>query len=218
MATADFDAGGTPDNTSRFMMYIAWHEGARLKFRVQQLGGGQTGPARSFFQIQGASAQTAYNSTSMTDDRLKLLASFTGQAQNDIVTAFQNLTPSASFPDGNLIASLFESSDIFGAYVARALLFTFPAPLPKPAIPPVARFQPQADYWFQYWHGGVGDADGLKDQFKTDCAEVDQMLPLPPSSTNVKIGSSEGSLRVEEAGEGTGYSNRRKRGSSDKDA
>jgi hypothetical protein len=181
VATADFDAGGTPDNTSRFMMYIAWHEGARLKFRIQQTGGGGTGPARSFFQIQGASAQTAYNSSSMTDDRINVLASYTGSTHDAIVAGFQALTASASFPDGNLIATLLEQSDIFGAYVARALLWTFPAPLPQPAVPPVALFQPQADYWFQYWHGGVGDADTLKQQFKDDCAVVDPLLPPVPA-------------------------------------
>lgn len=179
ITTADFDAGGTPDNTSRFMMYIAWHEGARLKYRIQQLGGGVTGPARSFFQIQGASAQTAYNSSSMTDDRINALASYTGSSHDAIVAGFQALTSSASFPDGNLIASLLEQSDIFGAYVARALLWTFPAPLPQPPLPPVAQFQPQADYWFQYWHGDVGDADTLKQQFKDDCATVDPLLPQP---------------------------------------
>jgi hypothetical protein len=181
VVTADFDAAGTPDNASRFMMYIAWHEGARLKYRVQQLGGGATGPALSFFQIQGASAQTAYNSSSMTDDRLNTLASFTGVSHDAIVAGFEALTASASFPVGNVIATLLQQSDIFGAYVARALLWTFPAPLPQPAIPPVALYQPQADYWFQYWHGGVGDADTLKEQFKQDCAEVDPLLPPPPA-------------------------------------
>ena len=180
VVTADFDAAGTPDNTSRFMMYIAWHEGDRLTQRIQQQGGGVTGPARSFFQIQGASAQTAYNSSSMTDTRLSTLAGFTGQTVDAIEAGFQALTSSASFPDGNLIATLLEQSDIFGAYVARALLWTFKAPLPQPAIPPVALYQPQADYWFQYWHGGAGDADTLKQQFKDHCAQVDPLLP-PPS-------------------------------------
>lgn len=179
--TSDFDAAGTPDNTSRFMMYIAWHEGARLKYRVQQLGGGATGPALSFFQIQGASAQTAYNSSSMTDDRLNTLAAYTGVSHDAIVAGFESLTASASFPVGNVIATLLQQWDIFGAYVARALLWTFPAPLPQPAPPPVALYQPQADYWFQYWHGGVGDADTLKEQFKQDCGEVDPLIP-PPSA------------------------------------
>lgn len=181
VATSDFDAGGTPDNTSRLMMYIAWHEGARLKYRVQQLGGGGTGPALSFFQIQGASAQTAYNSSSMTDDRLNKLAAYTGVSHDAIVAGFESLTASASFPVGNVIATLLQQWDIFGAYVARALLWTFPAPLPQPAIPPVALYQPQADYWFQYWHGGVGDADTLKEQFKQDCGVVDPLIP-PPSA------------------------------------
>jgi hypothetical protein len=181
VVTTDFDAGGTPDNTRRFMMYIAWHEGARLKYRVQQLSGGATGPARSFFQIQGASAQTAYNSSSMTDDRLNTLASFTGSTHDAIVAGFQTLTSSASYPDDNLIATLLGQSDIFGAYVARALLWTFPVPLPQPPLPPVAQFQSQADYWFQYWHGGVGDADTLKQQFKGDCATIDPLLPPLPT-------------------------------------
>jgi hypothetical protein len=109
VATADFDAGGTPDNTSRFMMYIAWHEGAALKYRIQQ----PNGPALSFFQIQGASAQTAYNSSSMTDDRLNTLASYTGSSHDAIVAGFQALTSSASFPDGNLIAAGTESINCF---------------------------------------------------------------------------------------------------------
>lgn len=174
---SDFDAPGAQDNTQRFMMYISWHEGNRLTQRIQDAGGGQTGPARSFFQIQGASAQTAYSSSSMTDDRLNKLATMTGNTKDAIESAFAALTSSASFPPGNLIATLLETSDIFGAYVARALLWTFPAALPQPALPPVALFQPQADYWFQYWHGGVGDADALKAQFKNDCAEVDPLLP-----------------------------------------
>lgn len=107
------------------------------------------------FQIEGASAQSAYNSSSMTDDRINTLAAFTGSTHDAIVSAFEALTSSASFPPGNLIATLLETSDIFGAYAARALLWTFAALLPQPALPPVALFQPQADYWFQYWHGGV---------------------------------------------------------------
>ena len=122
---ADFDSPANRDNTQRFMMYIAWHEGAQLTTRVQQAG-----PARSFFQIQGASAQTAYNSSSMTDNRINTLATFTSSTHDAIVTAFEALTASASFPSGNLIATLLESSDIFGAYVARALLWTFSEPLP----------------------------------------------------------------------------------------
>lgn len=178
VVTADFDAAGTPNNTKRFMRYIAWHEGAQLKFRIQQ-GNGSTGPARSFFQIQGASAQTAYNSSSITDDRLNTMAAFTGSTHDALQAGFEALTVSASFPSGNLIAGLLERSDIFGAYVARALLWTFKDPIPKPALPPVAQFQPQADYWFQFWHGGVGDADTLKQQFKDHCAQVDPLLPSP---------------------------------------
>jgi hypothetical protein len=181
VTTADFDASGTPDNTNRFMMYIAWHEGDRLTQRIQQAGGGATGPARSFFQIQGASAQTAYNSSSMTDDRITTLANFTGQTHDAIESAFGALTSSASFPDGSLIKTLLEQSDIFGAYVARALLKTIPVPLPKPALPPVALYQPQADYWFKYWHGGVGDEDTLKHQFRDHCAQVDPLLPSVPA-------------------------------------
>lgn len=173
----DFDSATSQDNTQRFMIYIAWHEGNLLTQRIQQGGG----PARSFFQIQGASAQTAYNSSSMTDTRINTLAGFTGSTHDAIVNAFEALTSSASFPAGNLIASLLESSDIFGAYVARALLWSFPAPLPQPALPPVALFQPQADYWFQYWHGGAGDADTLKQAFKDHCAQVDPLLPPVPS-------------------------------------
>jgi hypothetical protein len=176
---ADFDAVGSRDNTQRFMMYIAWHEGNQLTQRLQ--GGG--GPALSFFKIQGASAQTAYNSSSMTDSRINTLASYTGSKHDDIVNAFEALTSSASYPAGNLIGTLLGSSDIFGAYVARALLWTFPAALPQPAVPPVALFQPQADYWFQYWHGGVGDAGSLKQAFKDHCAQVDALLPAVPSST-----------------------------------
>jgi hypothetical protein len=179
--TTDFDASATADNTSRLMMYIGWHEGARLTQRIQQLGGGASGPARSFFQIQGGSAQTAYNSSSMTDDRLNTLAGFTGQSHDAIVAAFQSLTASASFPNGNLIGTLLEQSDIFGSYVARALLWTFPAALPQPSIPPIPLYQPQADYWFQYWHGGVGDANLLKQQFINHCAQVDPLLPPVPA-------------------------------------
>ena len=176
----DFDAAASADNTQRFMMYIAWHEGNQLTQRLQ--GGG--GPARSFFQIQGASAQTAYNSSSMTDTRIDTLASYTGSTRDDIIAAFQALTSSPSFPDGNLISRLLQNSDIFGAYVARALLWTFPAALPQPAVPPVALFQPQADYWFQYWHGGAGDPDSLKQAFKDHCAQIDPLLPVVPPSTN----------------------------------
>jgi hypothetical protein len=169
----DYDAAGSQDTTRRFMMYIAWHEGNQLTQRVQ--GGG--GPARSFFQIQGASAQTAYGSSSMTDARLNTLAGYTGSAHDDIVAAFESLTASASFPDGNLIGTLLQNSDIFGAYVARSLLWTIPAALPQPAVPPVALYQPEADYWFQYWHGAIGDAATLKQAFKDHCAQVDPLLP-----------------------------------------
>ena len=161
LVTSDLDAPDAQDNTKRFMMYIAWHEGQGLTYRVQQ----PNGPALSFFQIQGASAQTAYNSHSMTDDLLTKLASLTGSSHDSLQAGFEALTGSASFPAGNLIGTLLGSdipgADIFGAYVARVLLKTFPDPLPQPAIPPVALFQPQADYWFKFWHGNQGDADSL---------------------------------------------------------
>jgi hypothetical protein len=117
VVATDFDAAGTPSNTSRFMMYIAWHEGARLKYRFQQLGGGATGPALSFFQIQGASAQTAYNSRSITEDRLNTLVGNTGVSHDAIVARLEALSASASFREPAAAVG-------HGTYVA--LLWTFP--------------------------------------------------------------------------------------------
>ena len=105
LVTSDLDAPDAQDNTKRFMMYIAWHEGQGLTHRVQQ----PNGPALSFFQIQGASAQTAYNSHSMTDDLLTKLASLTGSSHDSLQAGFEALTGSASFPAGNLIGTLLGS-------------------------------------------------------------------------------------------------------------
>lgn len=178
----DFDSPSARDNTQRFMMYIAWHEGDRVTQRVQQGNGGTTGPARSFFQVECASALTAYHSSSMTQARLQLLADDCNVSYNDLVQAFESLTPTSSYPAGNLVAQLLETSDIFGAYVARALLWTFSPPLPLPAIPPTLQFQPQADYWFKYWHGNVGDPASLKQAFIDHCTQVDPLLPPTPSN------------------------------------
>jgi hypothetical protein len=56
VVTAGFDAAATPDNTNRFMMCIAWHEGDRLTQRIQQQGAGLTSAVRSTFQHRRRSA------------------------------------------------------------------------------------------------------------------------------------------------------------------
>jgi hypothetical protein len=174
IVVADLDAAPLSSGpiAIRLLLLIAWHEGARLTQRTQ-LGGG---PARSFYQLQAASAATAYNSSYMTSDRLYLLAGLLNVSQDAIMNDFLALGSGASFPAGNLVARGLVESDLFGSYLARILMKTIPGALPQPD----PSYASEANFWLDHWHTSTGDDttdNQLKTQFISDCRAIDPYLP-----------------------------------------
>lgn len=159
------------DNVKRFLMHVAWHEGARLTARIQ--GGG--GPARSFFQFEAYRAKEALI-LAESKGFLPKLATAAGKSESDIKTARNGLPdydkndPSTSyFPDGNLIKDLLETNDQFGTYLARIEFMRFSAAIGQTN-------SAHADYWYQYWKRSGGNEAALKATFIQEANEVDGLL------------------------------------------
>lgn len=159
------------DNVKRFLMHVAWHEGARLTARIQ--GGG--GPARSFFQFEAYRAKEALT---LADSKglLAKLATAAGKRESDLKTAqaglpdYKKNDPSCSyFPDGNLIKDLLETNDQFGTYLARIDFMRFSAAIG-------GTNSAHADYWYQYWKRSGGNEAALKAAFTQEANEVDGLL------------------------------------------
>lgn len=159
----------------RLLLLIAWHEGARLTQRVQQTNSGP-GPARSFYQLQAATAATAYGSSYMTDDRLFTVAGLLNVTQDALMNDFLALGSGASFPARSLVEQGLRESDLFGSYLARIFLKTIPGSLPQPD----GTYAREAEFWLDHWHTPTGDDDAdnlLKAQFINDCQSIEPYLP-----------------------------------------
>ncbi len=156
------------DNVKRFLLHVAWHEGARLTTRIQ--GGG--GPARSFYQFEAYKAREAMEYARAQGFMDFLVNSSGGSTDADLKAASDQLpstTAEPYFPDGNLIKTLLETNDPFGTYLVRIEFKRYSA-----AIGPTN--QDHTDYWYTYWKGTDPDPAGVKKQFLADCNEVDQLL------------------------------------------
>ncbi|WP_316395240.1 hypothetical protein [Bradyrhizobium sp. 33ap4] len=159
------------DNIKRFLMHVAWHEGARLTARIQSGGG----PARSFFQFEAYRAKEAL-ALAQTKGFLGKLAAAAGKSEKNLKDAQSELPdydgkdPSTSFfPDGNLIKDLLETNDPFGTYLVRIEFMRFSAAIG-------VTNSAHADYWYQYWKRSGGNEAALKATFIQESDEVDGLL------------------------------------------
>ena len=158
------------DNTKRFLIHVAWHEGKRLTTRLQIKG-----PAKSFFQFEAYRAKGAI-ARAQTNGVLAKVVAASGKTAAEIAAnagALPDYDPNDSacsvFPAGNLIGSLLETNDQFGSYLARIDFTRFAAPIGNTN-------GSHADYWYQYWKGSSGNEASLKARFIQEANEVDVLI------------------------------------------
>lgn len=162
LARACVNALGGGEDAIRFVVRTGWHEGAKLKKRVQSAGG----PARSFLQTEAQAARDAVlraKAKSWLDE----LATVAGRTESELEAAAKLLPTSGGsphFPAGNLIGSLLESDDLFGVYLGRIYVTTTSDPFGSTR-------SEQADFWEKHWHKVPNPA--AKQQFITGARQVD---------------------------------------------
>jgi hypothetical protein len=175
---ADLDgeaSGGFRNNIMRFLLHVAWHEGAKLKARKQ--GGG--GPARSFFQFEAPRAKESvlYARAKGWLGKLAVAGETTSDAL--VVAARQVNDTQPAFPAGNHLESLLVTTDLFGVWLARTAFKKLPEDVP-------ASNDGHADYWYRHWKRTGGDPEQLKRVFRRGADEVDRLIPsvlAPPAVT-----------------------------------
>lgn len=168
----DLDANPS-DNTKRFLLHVAWHEGDKLQTRIQYGGG----PARSFFQFEAYRAKEAlqYARHAGYIDKLAPVSGNTKKQLKDAEDDLPDYDPKDSscsyFPDGNLIRTLLEQNDGFGTYLVRIAFKKVPASIGQTNAD-------HAAYWYSYWKVSGGDPDALKRTFAKEADEVDKLIAL----------------------------------------
>lgn len=171
--TDEFDGGSAEtfkDNVRRFMLHVAFWEGAELKARVQ----GGSGPARSFFQFEAHRAKDTLLYARQAHF-LDELAQAAGETEQQLATAAGDLPSygdpgSAYFPAGNLIEALLRNNDLFGIYLARVAFKKIPAAIPTGN-------GRHAAYWYEHWKVTGGNADQLRQQFEAKSDKADLHVP-----------------------------------------
>jgi len=175
-AIVDLDQGASSaarTTIKRFLMHVAWHEGAELRARTQSGGG----PARSFFQLEAHRAKEGcvYARSRTWSGKLATAA---GRSATEIDAAAAALPDwdrrdpgaSARFPAGNDVGEALRTNDLFGIYLTRICLKKITEPIPTSN-------EAQADYWYRYWKRTGGDPMQLRQVFKRACERVDRLLP-----------------------------------------
>jgi hypothetical protein len=164
------DIGGNGD-VVKFLVRTAWHEGAKIKKRIQdpKKPGDPPGPARSFLQMEAQSAKDAIERAGQKSwmDELALVS---GKAESNIKSAGDELPKSGQtpyFPNGNLIGSLLESDDLFGIYLGRIYIT-------RTSDEVGSTRDKQADFWEDHWHK-IKDQT-KKQQFIDNAKEVDSFF------------------------------------------
>ncbi|MER9002577.1 hypothetical protein NKI15_02950 [Mesorhizobium sp. M0862] len=159
------------DNTKRFLLHVAWHEGDKLRTRVQY----GDGPARSFFQFEAYRAKEAMQYARQAG-YIDKLAGTTGNTKKELKDSEDDLpgydpkdSSCSYFPDGNLIRTLLEQNDQFGAYLVRIAFKKVAAAIGQTNAE-------HADYWYTYWKVSGGDPDALKKVFAKEANEVDKLV------------------------------------------
>jgi len=163
----DLDSSGL-DNKKKFMLHVAWHEGAFLKKRVQ-VGGG---PGRSFFQLEPPRSWDAFE-WAERNPWLDRLTSSSGLTEVQLRSAARDLPrdPGRPWPSGNLIeAKLAGAFDLFGTYMARIALKRLSQPVGTSN-------RDHAIYWADHWKIDFPDGgrDDLIDRFEREANQVDRL-------------------------------------------
>jgi hypothetical protein len=167
LVAEDLDGAETEankDNIKRFLLHVAWHEGAKLTKR-EQMGGG---PARSFFQFEMARAKDA-GDYAIQKNWVGKLAAVSGHTEREIMAGIQGLSAGSSFPANNLIHTLLKTHDQFGCYLARIAFKGVNAAIPS-------TITKHAEYWYKHWKVTGGDPDTLKKIFAKSADEVDALF------------------------------------------
>lgn len=159
------------ENTKRFLLHVAWHEGDKLRTREQYANG----PARSFYQFEAYRAKEAlqYARQAGFIDKLAATSGFSKKelktAEDGLPTYDPNDASCSYFPDGNLVRTLLEENDQFGTYLVRIAFRKVVAAIGQTN-------EEHADYWYRYWKITGGDQDQLKKKFTKEADEVDALL------------------------------------------
>ncbi|NTE57479.1 hypothetical protein G6M78_20670 [Agrobacterium tumefaciens] len=159
------------ENTKRFLLHVAWHEGDKLRTR-EQYG---NGPARSFYQFEAYRAKEAlqYARQAGYIDKLVATSGYSKKELKAAEDALPNYDPKDSacsyFPSDNLIRTLLEENDQFGTYLVRVAFRKVAASIG------VSNAE-HADYWYKYWKVSGGNPDQLKKTFTKEADEVDALL------------------------------------------
>jgi hypothetical protein len=171
ISAAENDLDSSPsDNIKRFLMHVAWHEGATLTTRVQY----SNGPAKSFYQFEAFRAKEAMllAQTLGVADKVATAAAYTKAQLMSATTQLPDYDPNNSqcsyFPTGNLIASLLVTNDQFGTYIARIDLKQFSQAIGSTN-------SQHADYWAQYWKRANVTAQE-KAAFVQEANQVDALI------------------------------------------
>jgi len=175
-AIVDLDQGASSaarTTIKRFLLHVAWHEGAELRTRVQHRGG----PARSFFQLEAHRAKDGcqYARSRTWSEKLATAAGRTVEEIDAAAAAlpdWQRHDPgsSARFPNPNEIEEALRTNDLFAIYLTRVCLKKITEPIPTSN-------EAQADYWYRHWKRTGGDPVQLKQVFKRASERVDRLLP-----------------------------------------
>jgi hypothetical protein len=144
------------DAVKKFLLHVAWHEGAGLTARAQ-FGGG---PGRSFYQFEPARAREAIDTAQAKGVVVRLAQALVqdgvvnldpSQTLDDVVPQVLNardaLPTSFGIPwpsDNQLIEQGLLGSDLFGTYLIRLDLKRIPDPIPSDNLS-------QAQYWADHW-------------------------------------------------------------------
>jgi hypothetical protein len=157
----------------RFLLHVAWHEGAKLTARAQ-FG---DGPARSFFQLEAHRAKDAAD-YAQVKGWVGKLATAAGVSDAEITAAAAALPSfdpndpdaSAKFPSPNAIGDALGKNDLFGAYLTRIAFKKVPEAIPETNAE-------QAAYWYDNWKRSGGDPQQLQQIFKAESDAADQLIP-----------------------------------------
>jgi hypothetical protein len=169
--TAQLDSAGVADNIRRFLLHVAWHEGARLKHR-SQIGGG---PGRSFFQFEPPRAKDAVL-YAFQKNWQGLLAAATGVPADQLKTAADALPSSGgAWPAANKVHDLLLANDLLGVYLARIAFEKVPAAIP-------AGNQAHAEYWADQWKIVFDSPQQRAQQIVAVKQAADAVDPLIPAS------------------------------------
>jgi len=153
----------------KFLLHVAWHEGASLKERKQL----KDGPARSFFQFEPPAAKDAVQ-YAKSKGWLDRLASSSGEKAEAVEAAGQALPGTGTkWPEGSPIEKHLLGSDLFGAYLARIAFKKVPEGIP-------ATNQGHAEYWAKHWKRKFDNEEQKAKQieaFRKAADEVDKLIP-----------------------------------------